>query len=725
MKKIFNVSGLDCAVCAGKVEAEIKKISGVISAELNFATAKLYLEYGDTANFNELYAAISRISRAIEPEIAFADTQAELKQADELKKSIFNHSNLVRLIGAVLFLPALVLSILFETGILTPPLTGLAWDITEASYFTLCLGLIAFSVIYKFFVNLFKLRVFDENFLMMLAAIGAFALGEYPEGVAIMLFYQVGEFFQRLAVARSRASIRNLVSSKAEYVTLVDEAGATLTAPQNAKIGDKMLIRAGEKIALDGVVIEGRTSVDTSMLTGEALPVAVGAGDEVLSGSVNLHNPITAGVTRNYSESTASKILEMVENAANKKAKSEQFITKFSKFYTPAMVLLAVGLAVIPPLFTGEWEYWIHIALTALIISCPCALVLSIPICYFGGVGAASRRGILFKGANYLEALAKPQNVVFDKTGTLTEGVFSVRQLCLAEGVSAETLLYYAAHAESMSPHPLSRAVLNYANIKTDASVISRHTELVGLGISAEIAGKAVFCGSRELLENNGIAVDAFSIPASATAIYVAAGGKLLGALALSDRVKEGAREAVGELKALGVQKTVMLTGDNQSVAEAVQVETGIDEVYAKCLPEHKMDIIAEYCKSGKTVFAGEGINDILALSAADVGISMGALGADVATEAADVVLMTDEIGKIPAAVKIARRTRLLVGINICVVMAVKALMLILAAFFNEIAIILAEIADVGVALIAVFVARTILTYNPEAERETTAHAHG
>lgn len=696
MERKYRLSGIDCAVCAQNIEKAIQKSPVIESAVYNFASERLLVTY--TAEYKEVYADLIQIIKRNEPEAMLSDVTAEDAEISRLKQ-VFTPQTLIKIFGAVLFFTALILEQFIENRYLMPVLS-------VAAYL-----LIAYDVLYRFFVNLFRLKIFDENFLMTVATAGAFALQYYEEAVAIMLFYQFGELFQRLAISRSRNSIRRLISGQKDHVTVISEGKTARVEPEIVKIGDKMLIRAGERIPLDGVITEGASTVDTSLLTGESMPRSVDIGDDILSGTVNLSNTLTADVTKIYAECTQTKILDMVENASSKKAGSEQFITKFSKYYTPAMVGIAfiVGI-VVPVLFSLSIAEYLRHALIFLLISCPCALVLSIPMCYFGGIGAASRRGILFKGSNYLDALSKLETIVFDKTGTITSGVFSVTDVQPIDGVSRAALLELAAKAESFSTHPLARAVLKEYGQAVDTGNVTEHKDYVGLGIEAVIGGRTLVAGSKKLLANFDIPIPSIH---GNTVIYLALDGRYIGAIHFEDTIKQGVRETISRLKELGVKKTVMLTGDIPEVAETVASSVGFDEYRASCMPTDKLDYITAL--SGKrAAFVGEGINDVLAISAADVGISMGALGSDAAMEAADVVLMTDEPSKIPVSISIARRTRQLAIFNIILVLLVKAAVMVVSFLVQDFPLWLAEVADVGIALVAVGIAMTILRYNPE-----------
>ncbi|MEG1390955.1 MAG: heavy metal translocating P-type ATPase [Angelakisella sp.] len=553
--------------------------------------------------------------------------------------------------------------------------------------------------------NIMRGQVFDENFLMAIATVGAFAIGEYPEGVAVMLFYQVGELFQSYAVGRSRRSITELMDIRPDYANLVLPDGSAKTVPPDSvSVGAQILIKPGEKIPLDSIVLDGTALIDTAALTGESLPREVAAGSELLSGCINRSGLLRAEVTREFGQSTVSKILELTENASGKKAKAQQFITRFAKVYTPVVVIAAALLAILPPLFVpgALFSDWLYRALVFLVISCPCALVISIPLSFFGGIGGASRCGVLIKGGNYLEALASADIVVFDKTGTLTKGAFQVTEI-LPQGISQQELLSIAASAEYFSTHPIARSVVSAYSGEVDKSAISDYTELSGRGISATVDGKKVLAGNHKLMEEYGIAVA--SAPASGTEIQIAADGVYLGRLIISDVLKEDAPAAISALKALGIQKTVMLTGDAQSAAEIAAKAAGVDSFAAQLLPGDKVShveaLMQERSPKGTLIFVGDGINDAPVLARADVGVAMGGLGSDAAIEAADVVLMTDQPLRLAAGIRIARKTIGIVRQNIVLALGIKLLVMLLGAlgYANMWA---AVFADVGVSVLAI-----------------------
>ena len=552
--------------------------------------------------------------------------------------------------------------------------------------------------------NIFKGQVFDENFLMSIATIGAFFIGEYPEGVAVMLFYQVGELFQSYAVGKSRKSIASLMDIRPDYANVKKGDELVKVDPDEVQIGDIIVIKAGEKIPLDGKVIEGSSMIDTSALTGESVPREVEVGSDILSGCININGVITAEVTKEFGESTVSKILDLVENASSKKSNSEQFITKFARYYTPVVVIIAVFLAIIPPLVIdgATFSDWIYRALAFLVVSCPCALVISIPLSFFGGIGGASKKGVLVKGSNYLEALAETEIVVFDKTGTLTKGVFNVQEIH-PEGVSKEELLELTAHAESYSNHPISLSLKRAYSKEIDNGRISDVEEISGHGVIATVDGKKVMAGNIKLMKMMDIPY--FKGELIGTIVHVAVNNKYIGYIVIADEVKEDSAQAIKELKAANIKQTVMLTGDNKSIGSKVAKELGLDKVYAELLPADKVEkleeLFSQKSKKGKLAFVGDGINDAPVLARADIGIAMGGLGSDAAIEAADVVIMTDEPSKIATAMKISKKTLKIANQNIVFAIGIKIIVLILSAF--GIATMWAAIfADVGVTIIAV-----------------------
>lgn len=564
--------------------------------------------------------------------------------------------------------------------------------------------IVGWDILRKAMRNIIRGKVFDENFLMAVATIGAFCIGEFPEAVAVMLFYQIGELFQSYAVDKSRKSIASLMDIRPDYANVYRGENIEKVNPEEVKIGETIIIKPGEKIPLDGHIVEGKTTLDTKALTGESLPKDAKEGDEVLSGCINLNGVIKVEVRKEYGESTVSKILDLVENASSKKSKSENFITKFARYYTPIVVGIAAVLAILPPLILpgATFSDWIYRALSFLVVSCPCALVISIPLSFFGGIGGASKMGVLVKGSNYLEALASTEMMVFDKTGTLTKGVFEVQQV-KSIGISEQELLKVAAYAENYSNHPISKSLKRAYQEEIDEKQIQNYEELSGLGIIAKIGEKDILVGNDKLMQEKQITFEKCN--EVGTVLYVAIEGKYAGYIVIADQIKEDAKKTMEDLKKNHIKQTVMLTGDRKKVGENVAKEIGIDEVYTELLPTDKVHKVEELLKrkseKGKLAFVGDGINDAPVLTLADIGIAMGALGADSAIEAADIVIMTDEPYKIVKSMKLAKKTMRIVKENIVFAIFVKVLVLILTAFGLS-TMWEAVFADVGVSIIAI-----------------------
>ena len=571
--------------------------------------------------------------------------------------------------------------------------------------------IVGFDIVKKAIRNIIRGKVFDENFLMAVATIGAFGIGEFPEAVAVMLLYQIGELFQSYAVDKSRKSISSLMDIRPDFANAERDGKIQKVDPDEVKIGEIIVIKPGEKVPLDGIVIEGDSSLDTKALTGETLPKNVTISDEVLSGCINVHGVIKIKVTKEFGESTVSKILDLVENASSKKSKSENFITKFAQYYTPIVVIIAVILAIIPPIFIQDATFleWIYRALSFLVVSCPCALVISIPLSFFGGIGGASKMGILIKGSNYLEAISNTETIVFDKTGTLTEGVFEVQKVN-AIGISQEELLKLTAYAEDYSNHPIAVSVKKAYNQEIDKKQIIKIQELSGLGIDAKIEEQDVLVGNEKLM--NKYSINFTKSDDIGTILYIAVNGKYAGYILIADKIKKDSALAIKRLKKNNVKQTVMLTGDRKAVGENVAKQLGIDKVYTELLPDGKVEKVEELLKAksekGKLVFVGDGINDAPVLALADIGIAMGGLGSDAAIEAADVVLMTDEPSKIVDAIHLSKRTMRIVRENIIFAISVKVLVLILSALGIS-TLWEAVFADVGVSIIAIINALRVL----------------
>ena len=571
---------------------------------------------------------------------------------------------------------------------------------------------VGFEILKKAVRNIFRGKVFDENFLMAVATIGAFAIGEFPEAVAVMLFYQVGELFQSYAVDKSRKSIASLMDIRPDYANIEKDGKIEKVDPDEVKIGDIIIVKTGEKIPLDGVVVEGASSLDTMALTGESVPRVVKTEDEVLSGCINKDGLLKIRVTKEFGESTVSKILDLVENASSKKSKSENFITKFAKYYTPTVVIIAVLLAFIPPIILKDFStfsVWLYRALSFLVVSCPCALVISIPLSFFGGIGGASKMGILIKGSNYLEALANTETVVFDKTGTLTEGIFEVQDI-YAEGIEKDELLRIVAHAENYSNHPIAKSVKKAYNKEIDENIIKNPQELSGKGIWAKIDEKDILVGNEKLMVEEKI--DFKKCDEVGTILYVAIDKKYVGYVLIADKIKQDSSKTIRELKAMNIKETVMLTGDKKEVGEYVAKKLNMDKVYTELLPDGKVEKVEELLKQksekGKLVFVGDGINDAPVLTIADIGVAMGGLGSDAAIEAADIVIMTDETSKISKAINLSKKTMRIVRENIIFAIFVKIAVLVLTAFGAS-TMWEAVFADVGVSVIAIINALRML----------------
>ena len=687
VKRELFLEGLDCANCADKIEKESAKIKNVSNATLDFMSGKLVVEFVDKSNEDRIVKEVTNIVKKHEPDVK---VHKDAKPKGNIAKDRHVQIIVVRLgVGGVLFAIGMLLN-------LSLPL--------EFTLFFLAFLFAGYDVVLAAIKNVIKGHVFDENFLMSVATLGAFSIGQFSEGVAVMLFYQVGELFQHLAVRSSRRSIEKLMDIRPDFANLKRGVKIVKVSPEVVKPGDFIMVKPGEKVPLDGIVTKGDSSVDTSALTGEAVPRGVHVGDEVYGGFINKSGLITIKVTKEFGESTVSKILELVQNASSKKAQTENFITKFARVYTPVVVISAALLAVIPPLVTGgSFNTWIYRALVFLVVSCPCALVISIPLGFFGGIGAASRAGILIKGSNYLEALNNVDTVVFDKTGTLTKGVFKVTEIKASGNYTKKELLEYAASAESFSNHPIAKSILKEYGKDFDKVEMSNFTELSGLGIEVNVKGKTVVAGNNKLMKKNQ--VDFVEVDKIGTLVHIAVDGIYAGFIVISDEIKEDSAHGIAALKEIGIKKIAMLTGDSKRVADAVGIQLGIDEVYSELLPDGKVEIFEDIEKrkalKKKVIFVGDGINDAPVLARADIGIAMGGIGSDAAIEAADIVIMTDEPSKIKEAISIARRTNKIVWQNIVFCLAVKLIILVLGVF-GLTTIWIAVFGDVGVALIAV-----------------------
>lgn len=729
------LNGLDCANCANKIETKVNKINGVKEATVNFSTTLLIAEIKEESLKGEIINEIKSIVKKLEPDVkveeklnntVIKNTTSECKgsccstsfENGEVKKctektkinknETHNHThsnglsennagvieyikeNIMLIIGTLIYLVALAYN---------GNNNSVSIILFIASYLV-----IGGEVILTALKNITNGEIFDENFLMSIATIGAFFIGEYPEAVAVMLFYQIGEVFQGYAVNKSRKSISSLMNIRADYANVLRSNNEVKVSPEDVSLNEVILIKPGERVPLDGVVLSGESFLDTSALTGESVPREIKAGDEILSGEINNSGVLKVRVTKEYGESTVARILELVENASNKKAPTEKFITKFSKIYTPIVVLVAVLVAIIPPIFIkgAVFSEWLYKALSLLVVSCPCALVVSIPLGFFSGIGAASKKGVLVKGGNYLEALKESEIIVFDKTGTLTKGVFKVTSIN-AKNISKDELLEITALGEANSNHPIAVSIAEAYGRKINKNEIESYKEVAGHGVEAIIRGKNVLLGNSKLMIKNNIFYD--KVNTIGTIVHIAINSEYKGNIIISDEIKENVKEAIVELKNAGIKKTVMLTGDSKEVAEKVANDIGIDEVYSELLPSDKVnkleEVLSKKVGNGKVLFVGDGINDAPVLARADIGIAMGGVGSDAAIEAADVVLMKDKIESISDAIRISRKTNKILWQNIIFSLFIKVavMILVVAGLTNMWA---AVFADVGVTLLAV-----------------------
>ena len=701
MKKELMLNGLTCAHCASVIDEKVKHIDGVKNSNLNFTNKKLSVEI-DCDNEEKIIKNIIDIINDTEPGLDIQiEGQREIKE-DKTQKSIKNNEklNLLKIIaGAIVFIFAFYEEI-----------AG------RENKYSLLIFLVAYllvggDVLYKALRNITKGRIFDENFLMSVATIGAIAIGELSEAVGVMLFYKIGEYLQELAVGKSRKSISELMQIRPDMANLKLGNTIKVVNPEDVNIGDYIIVKPGEKVPLDGVVIEGSSMMDTSALTGESVLRTVKKGDNLLSGFINKNALLTVQVTKDFSESTASKILDMVENASSKKSNTENFISVFSRYYTPIVVGLALLIAILPPIFMqgATFSEWIHRGLIFLVVSCPCALVLSIPLSYFSGIGVASKQGVLIKGSNYLEALRYVDTVVFDKTGTLTEGVFDVVKV-KPINISEDELIKFASIAEVNSNHPIAKSILNYYNKEINLNNIEEYEEIASHGIRVKYENNIILAGNEKLMASNNIKIEKSTDVG--TVVYIAINNEFKGYIVIADKIKTDSEEAIRLIKEQGIKETVMLTGDNKEVANFVAKKLKLDKVFSNLLPNEKVEKIEELYKNRtekeKIAFVGDGINDAPVLARVDVGIAMGGLGSDAAIEAADVVIMTDEPSKIAQGIKISKKTYKIVWQNIIFALGIKIIVMVLGA--TGIASMWdAVFADVGVALIAVLNAMRIM----------------
>lgn len=689
-RKELLLEGLTCPVCADKIEKRIKEIDFVENAVINLSGQILTLEIEDNGSYSKIKEEIEKIVKNYEPHVTVKEKGKKGEDLEEIR--YYKSEIFLLLISILLFALTFIIN--------------LSGNIKIVIYLMIYI-FAGKDVIKRFFKNILRGQIFDENSLMTIATLGAFAIREFPEGVAVMLFYQIGEKIQERAVNSSRKSIKELMNIRPNYANLKINGNFIKVSPEKVKAGDIIAVGAGEKIPLDGIVVEGSSFIDTFSLTGEAIPKRVNPGDEVLSGCINKNGLLIIKVTRNYEESAVSKILDLVEQASFKKAQTENFITTFARYYTPAVVLLAVLIAIFPPLIFKDtsFSFWFYRALIFLVISCPCALVISIPLGFFAGLGRAAREGILIKGGNYLEALNFPEIVVFDKTGTLTKGVYEVTEVKTKNGFSPQKLLEFAALAEGFSNHPVALSLKKAYGKEIEGQKIERFEEIPGYGVKALVNGLELLVGNEKLLKKNNIDFYETENEEGITKVHVAVNGVYAGSILISDEIREDSALTIKSLKEMGIKNIVMLTGDKPSAAAHISRILGIEEYYPELLPHQKVEKVEELMtqktKKGKLIFMGDGTNDAPVLMRSDIGISMGRLGSDAAIEASDVVLMEDKPYNLVKAIKIARITRKIVIENIALSLGFKLIILILGAFGHanmwE-----AVFADVGVALFAV-----------------------
>ena len=681
----LTLEGLNCANCARKIEEKVGKMEGVKESNLNFTTTTLNVKLERKVKEEHAINEIKKIVEALEPHV-------------KVEKKVSGKTNVQRAKFEVK--PTLIIgTILYLIAVIGDFKGALALILFVASYL-----LIGGKVVLTAIKNIAKGQVFDENFLMTVATIGAFSISEYPEAVAVMLFYEIGETIQGYAVNKSRSSISSLMDIRADYANIIIDGKEKKVSPETVKVEDIILVKPGEKIPLDGIVVEGESFVDTSALTGESVPRKIAVNDEILSGGINTNGVLKVKVTKKFGESTVSRILEMVENAANKKANTEKFITKFAKVYTPIVVALAILIAVVPSIFIKDalFSTWLYRALVFLVVSCPCALVVSVPLGFFAGIGGASKKGVLVKGSNYLELLKDLETVVFDKTGTLTEGVFTVTEIN-TNNIQKEKLIEVAAMAESFSNHPIAISIIKEYGKEIDKEVIEEYEEIAGHGIKAVINNEEILIGNAKLMNQFNISYN--EVDSIGTVVYCAINGEFKGSIVISDKIKENAAEALINLKAAGVKKTVMLTGDNKKTAEKVGEKVNIDEVHSELLPLGKAKEVEKLLKAsnknGRLAFVGDGVNDAPVLARADIGIAMGGIGSDAAIEAADVVLMKDDINALVDAINVSKKTNKILWQNIIFALGVKVIVMVLGTF-GIANMWTAVFADVGVTIIAI-----------------------
>ena len=716
--KTFKLAllGLDCANCANKIEERVNRLSGVEEATLNFSTSRLTVSINDPQVKLEVIEEIKKIVEQLEPDVTVIENnsgevlnqnqccQGDCSRHDEqhLHKHASSHEHIVRELKVIEILKEqknlLLGFVIFLIAVLFPLQQRVEIVLYLMSYL-----LIGGNVIGAFWRHIKRGEIFDENFLMTVATVGAFCIGEYPEAIAVMLFYEIGELFQSYAVNRSRHSITSLLDIRADHANLVTESSVEEVNPEVVSVGDYIIIKPGERVPLDGEIVEGQCYLDTSALTGESVPRLVSVGDPILSGCINTNALVKVRVTKVAGESTVARILELVENASSKKAQTERFITRFARVYTPIVVLLAILIAIIPPfVFQASFSIWLYRALSFLVVSCPCALVVSIPLGFFAGLGGASKQGVLIKGGNYLEALTHADTVVFDKTGTLTKGVFKVIETHPVN-MTEDTFIKFAAYAESQSNHPIAKSIVEAYGHSIDETVISSYEEVAGKGIKAVVNEQQILIGNATLMKESSLEV--LSVSATGTIIHMAVDQVYVGYIVIADEIKETSKAAISKLKQQGVSQVIMLTGDQERIAKQVAEELGVDRVYAELLPyqkvEHVEQLLANQSKNKSLVFVGDGMNDAPVLARADVGVAMGAIGSDAAIEAADVVLMEDDPMALVKAIDQAKQTKFILYQNIIFALGVKILVMILIAF-GLATMWSAVFADVGVTVLAV-----------------------
>lgn len=690
MKEIvLELEGLNCAGCAAKIEKLTNGINGVDNATLDFVSKKFKIKVEDGNKSKDITNEIKNIVMKLEPDVIVVEKDEHSHDHHhEHSHGNINKKDLIKIIFA---------GLLF----IIPWLLKLEGTPRLVVYLTAYL-VVGVEIIVRAIKNLFAGQPFDEYFLMTVATLGAFIIGEYPEGVAVMLFYQIGELFQGLAVNHSRKSISSLLDIRSDYANLEKDGQIIVVNPIDVHVGDYIIIKPGEKVPLDGIVVDGKSSVDTSNITGESVPRSINKGEKVLSGFVNNEGLLKVEVEKEFGESTVSKILDLVENASSKKAPTENFITKFARYYTPAVVFTALAIGLIPPLFFGyNIKDWAYRAFIFLVISCPCALIISIPLGFFGGIGGASKMGILIKGGNYLEGLNDLDTIVLDKTGTITKGTFNVTNVYSYNGLTREKVIELAAYGESYSNHPIGTSIMEAYGKKIDKNRIKNYREISGKGIKAEIDGEEILIGNSKLFKDNNI--DVIKPESIGTVVYVGKDGVLVGTILVSDELKENVSKEIHDIKAQGIKNTIMLSGDSEEIAKKVGELVGIDSVYGNLLPQDKVKVFEEILKEsrGKVAFVGDGVNDAPVLARADIGIAMGALGSDAAIEASDIVIMTDEIGKVATSIRIAKNTKKIVTQNIVFALGIKLIILTLGAF-GIATMWEAVFADVGVSIIAI-----------------------